>query len=68
MLEDKVRLVDMAGAEIRSQRIEYEQETDRVISPGEVWVKTRGGTHHGSSLVYEIQARKMTFAAPLFYQ
>ena len=68
VLEGKVLLVDMAGAEIRSQRIEYEQESERVVSPGEVWVKTRGGTHHGSSLVYEIQARKMTFAAPLFYQ
>ena len=68
VLEDKVRLVDMAGAEIRSQRIEYEQETERMVSPGEVWVKTKGGTHHGSSLVYEIAAHKMTFAAPLFFQ
>jgi len=67
-LVDEVYIVEREGAEIRSGRIVYDQERERVVSPGEVWVKSRGATHRGSSLVYEIAQQKITLTAPRIFQ
>lgn len=68
VLAGKVRIVNREGAEIRSGRIVYDQKRERAVSPGKVWVKSRGATHRGDSLVYEIPQQKITLTAPMIFQ
>ncbi len=63
-----VRVVDLDGAEIRSERMEYDRGRGQIMAPGPVWVKARESVHQGASMVYEIAEKKITFTAPLFYQ
>lgn len=63
-----VRLLAGNGAEIRSERIDYEQKQGRIIVPGAVWVKVRDAIHQADSLIYDVHRERMTFTAPIFYQ
>ena len=63
-----VRVVDLDGTEIRSERMEYDRGRGQIMAPGPVWVKARESVHQGDSMVYEIEGKKITFTVPLFYQ
>ena len=68
VLVGSVELQDAAGTEIRSERIEYDEQEERVEAPGDVWVRARDTVHEGRGLVYSIPERTFTMQAPRFYQ
>ena len=67
-LSGNVRLITETGAEIRSERIDYEHNKERVVVPGAVWVKAKEMVHQADSLIYDIPSERMTFTSPIFHQ
>ena len=67
-LFDDVYLLDSRGVEIKSERLDYEEKKERLISPGKVWIKAKDTFHQGTSMIYDIPKQQFTLGAPKIYQ
>lgn len=68
LLQGDVVLRKDETLEIRSERVEYDQERQLVTAPGPVTVRTPQGVQEGEALRYSIAEQRLEFESPTFYQ
>ena len=53
---------------LRSERVVYRHKTRQVISPRAFWLKDKSTINTGTSLDYDLDSQRITFAAPVMQQ
>jgi LPS export ABC transporter protein LptC len=68
VLQGGVRLWQGDDLDIRSERLEYDEQRQLLTSPGHVVVRSPQGVHEGASLHYWMAEERLEYTEPRFYQ